>query len=75
MGNEEIPRFWRLRETRALVEWLRGRETRLVAGADLRGWLEAHPPGPWFDLLSEAVDEHAVETGGAAEVPVEHFIE
>ena len=24
MGNEEIPRFWLLRETRALVEWLRG---------------------------------------------------
>ena len=23
MGNEEIPSFWRLRETRALVEWLR----------------------------------------------------
>ena len=75
MGNEEVPRFWRLRETRALVEWLRGRETRLVAGADLRGWLEARPPGPWFDLLSEAVDEHALETGGGAEVPVAHFIE
>ena len=75
MGNEEIPRFWRLRETRALVEWLRGRENRLVAGGDLRGWLEAHPPGPWIDLLSEAVNEHALETGGGAEVPVEHFIE
>ena len=75
MGNEEVPRFWRLRETRALVAWLRGRESRLVAGADLRGWLEEHPPGPWFDLLSEAVDEHALETGGGAQVPVEHFIE
>ena len=26
MGNEEIPNFWRLRETRGLVEWLRDRE-------------------------------------------------
>ena len=74
-GNEEIPRFWRLRETRALVEWLRGRESRLVAGADLRGWLDGHPPGPWFALLREALDEHALETGGGAEVPVNHFIE
>ena len=75
MGNEEIPRFWRVRETRALVEWLRGRESRLVAGEALRGWLEGHPPGPWIALLGEALDEHALETGGGAEVPVDHFIE
>ena len=74
MGNEEIPRFWRLRETRALVEWLRGRETRLVDSADLSGWVDARPPGPWIELLREALDEHALETGGA-EVPVDHFIE
>ena len=75
MGNEEVPRFWRLRETRALVEWLRGRESRLVAGADLRDWLDEHPSGPWIDLLCEAVGEHALETGGGAEVPVDHFVE
>ena len=75
MGNEEIPRFWRLRETRALVEWLRGRESRLVAGADLHGWLDERRPGPWVELLREAVDEHGLETGGGAEVPVDHVIE
>ena len=75
MGNEEIPRFWRLREPRALVDWLRGRESRLVAGADLRGWLDARPAGPWTALLREALDEHALETGGGAEVPVDHFVE
>ena len=75
MGNEEIPRFWRLRETRALVEWLRGRESRLVAGTDLCRWLDGHPAGPWIALLREALDEHALETGGGAEVPVDHFIE
>ena len=75
MGNEEIPRFWRLRETQALLEWLRGRESRLVTGADLHGWLDAHPAGPWIELLREALDEHALETGGGAEVPVDHFVE
>ena len=74
MGNEEIPRFWRLRETRALVEWLRGRKTRLVDVADLRAWVDARSPGPWIELLREALDEHALETGGA-EIPVDHFIE
>ena len=74
MGNEEIPSFWHLRETRALVEWLRGRETRIVGRADLRGWLDVQTPGPWNDLLRQALDERSLETS-AAEMPVDHFIE
>ena len=74
MGNEEIPGFWRLRETRALLAWLRGREKPLVDGAELRAWVDACPPGPWIELLQEGLDEHELETGGA-EVPVGHFIE
>ena len=74
MGNEEIPRVWRLRETRTLVAWMRGRESRLVDTAALRAWLETCPPGPWITLLQEAVDEYAIETGGAA-MPVSHCIE
>ena len=53
MGNEEIPRFWRLRETRALVEWLRGRETRLVDVADLRAWVDGRPPNPWISCCGK----------------------
>ena len=74
MGNEEIPWVWRLRETRALVAWMRGRESRLVDTAALRTWLEACPPGRWITLLQEAVDDYALETGGAA-MPVSHCIE
>ena len=74
MGNEEIPGFWRLREIRALVAWLRGLDPPLVDGAALRAWADARSAGPWIDLLHEALDEHALETGGA-EVPVAHFVE
>ena len=74
MGNEEIPNFWRLRETRAFVEWLRGRQTGLVDGVALAGWAEACPSGPWHELLRQAVEEHALETGGG-ETPVDAFIE
>ena len=74
MANEDIPNFWRLRETRAFVEWLRGREPRIVDGASLRGWAAAGPSEPWHDLLRQAVEEHALETGGE-ETPVNHFIE
>ena len=73
-GNEEIPNFWRLRETRAFIEWLRGRESRVVDGAALHGRPEAETPGPWHDLLRQAIDEHAFETGGG-ETPAGHFIE
>ena len=74
MGNEEIPNFWRLRETRAFVEWLRGRQTGLVDGVALAGWAEACPSGPWHELLRQAVEEHALEAGGG-ETPVDAFIE
>ena len=74
MGNEEIPRFWRLRETRAFVEWLRSRETGVVDGAALCDWANACASNSWNELLRQAIDEHALETGGA-ETPVKHFIE
>ncbi|MDE0145528.1 MAG: RecQ family ATP-dependent DNA helicase [Nitrospira sp.] len=74
MANEDIPRFWRLRETRAVVEWLRGRKTRLVDATALRAWLDAGFTGPWVELLREAVDEYELETG-SEEMPVDHFIE
>ena len=74
MANDEIPNFWRLRETRAFVAWLRGCETRIVDGASLRGWAVARPSDPWHDLLRQAVEEHALETGGG-ETPVDQFIE
>ena len=74
MGDEDAPRFWILRETRALIGWLRGRESRLVGCGELRGWADAQAPGPWMEMLREAIDEHAIETGGA-DVPVDRLIE
>ncbi len=74
MGDEEIPRFWRLRETRAFVEWLRRRKPRIVDSAALRSRLAECASNPWNDLLAEAVEEYALETGGT-ETPVDHFIE
>ena len=74
MGNEQIPNFWRLRETQSLCDWLRGRSNAVVDGAGLQCWLARQRPGPWIELLREAVDEHGLEAGDA-EVPVEHFME
>ncbi len=74
MANEEFSGVWHLRETRALVSWLRGRHYRLVTSVDLKDWLVGQSPGPWIELLSEAVAEYELETSGA-ETSVDHFIE
>ena len=74
IANEEIPNFWRLRETQTLVKWLREQKPRIVDGKTLRGWVNARPSNLWYDLLQQAVDEHALETGGG-ETPVGHFVE
>ena len=74
MGNEEIPGFWRLREIRTFVKWLRERAPRMVAAVALRNWIETRPSNPWHNLLRQAVEEHELETGGG-ETPVDRFIE
>ncbi len=74
MANESIPGFWHLRETRAFVNWLRGREVPLVDVSDLTDWVDAQPNGTWTELLRQALDEHALEAGNG-EVPVDQFIE
>ena len=74
MGDEEIPGFWYLRETRALRRWLDGLEAGVIDGAALRDWADACPQSPWNELLRQAIDEHALEQGGA-ETPVRHFLE
>ena len=72
--HKRFPSFWRLRETRRFVDWLRAREPRVVDGAALHGWAEACPSGPWYDLLLQAIEEHTLETGGG-DAPVSHVIE
>ncbi|SAY38275.1 RecQ family ATP-dependent DNA helicase, partial [Candidatus Synechococcus spongiarum] len=74
MGNETIPSVWRLRETQALVTWLRNRTPQVVDGDALEAWIAAQPSGPWCDLLRQAVQDYRLETG-AGETPVEHCIE
>ncbi|MYL14016.1 MAG: RecQ family ATP-dependent DNA helicase [Gammaproteobacteria bacterium] len=74
VGNEQFRGFWRLRETRALLAWLRERRPRIVDAAAVRRWLDEQEPGRWNELLREAVAEYADESG-EGETPVENFVE
>jgi ATP-dependent DNA helicase RecQ len=73
MADEETAQFWRLRETQALVTWLRNIEIKLVDSGAIRNWLNGQAEGPWWSLLREAVEEYAVETG-EAELPRDYFL-
>jgi ATP-dependent DNA helicase RecQ len=74
MGDEGAPHFWRLRETQALVAWLRERGEPLLKPDSVVQWLDSQPPGPWIELLQEAADAYALETGNA-ELPFSLFVE
>ena len=74
MANDDTGYFWRLRETRRLLEWLQGRVGRLVGAMALDDWVNAQPVGYWMDTLREAIADYRLEAGDA-ETPVESFVE
>ena len=74
LDNEEFTGVWRLRETQALVDWLRRRDSRVVSSFEVDEWLARQRPGPWVELLQEGISGYALETGGA-ETPTDNFIE
>jgi ATP-dependent DNA helicase RecQ len=74
MAHDEAPGFWRLRETQALLGWLRSAQQELVSAGAISNWVSAQTQNPWVTLLQEAASEYELETGGA-ELPKAHFIE
>ena len=74
LAREEALPVWRLRETQALVRWLRDRDPGVIASAEIAVWLAKQPDTAWTALLGEAIEEYELETGGA-EVPIAHTIE
>ncbi len=74
MANEEFSNVWHLRETQALVNWLRGRDSRLVQSEDLKDFVDGQSPTTWTELLQEAIAEYELETG-SAETAADQFIE
>ena len=74
MANEDFSGIWRLRETQSLVTWLNQKGSGNVTAEDIRSFVGELPKNPWAELLAEAIEEYALETGGA-ETPVAHAME
>jgi ATP-dependent DNA helicase RecQ len=73
-AGDELPHFWRLRETQQLLAQLRAAGRNLVSAPTIAPLLEGRPANPWRAMLGEAVEQYALETGGA-ELPLDHFVE
>jgi ATP-dependent DNA helicase RecQ len=71
---EEGGTAWRLRETQALVAYLREDGRKLIDANSITAWLDQKPGGSNWYLLWEAMTEYALETG-ESEQPVDHCIE
>jgi ATP-dependent DNA helicase RecQ len=63
MANDEQPNFWQLRETQAMIAWVRKQGSTISADA-LLSWLEQQGSGSWWRVLVHAVAELAAEHGG-----------
>ena len=74
MANEGNLSLWHLRETQALANWVRGHDPGMIRSAEVKDWLDRQTPGPWIEMLRQAVEEHSLETA-TADVPAASFIE
>ncbi len=74
LANEEIPSFWRLRETQQFIDWLRAHESQLLRVEELVAWMEDQPPGPWQELLRQAIEEYELESMSEG-TTINHLIE
>jgi ATP-dependent DNA helicase RecQ len=62
MANDELPGFWRLRETQALIARVQEQGSTISAEA-VAGWLDQQGSGCWWTMLRAAIDELAAEHG------------
>ena len=61
-ANEEHPPFWRLRETQALVAWLKQQSASVTVAAISR-WLDGRSDGNWWSVLLRCGEDMLVEFG------------
>ena len=65
MANEEFTGVGFLRETQALLTWLKEREDSYVKAGELRDWMARQSHTSWTELLNEAIEEYTLEAGDA----------
>ena len=72
--NEDSVNIWRLRETQALVMWIRSQPTNMLNLVELTSWIELHGNNIWWQLLHEAIEAYGIEVSGL-QLPGAHLID
>ncbi len=71
-AREDHFHFWKLRETQALLAWLKQSGKTLLDLAQMNDFLAGQCDSPGWEMLREAVSEYALEVE-QAELPLAHF--
>jgi ATP-dependent DNA helicase RecQ len=66
--------FWKLRETQALLEWLKQSGQNLIDAQRINDFLADKSANPSWEMLRAAVSEYALETE-KTELPLAHFMD
>lgn len=74
MADEDTTYLWRLRETHALVAWLRDDDKKLIDASTIQSWILARRPSPWWAWVREAVEQYVMETD-SEELLIDLFVD
>jgi ATP-dependent DNA helicase RecQ len=74
LASETLPPFWRLREVRAFLAFVRAAPAKMITIAQVQEYIAAQPQNCWWTMISDAVSALSVELDGRT-VPVADFIE
>ena len=74
VASDDTNYFWRLRETKRLLDWLGGRTNGLMSATAAKDRLDAQPLGSWYEVLDEALEDFRLDVGDGDQ-PVESFRE
>lgn len=72
--NEDTVNIWRLRETQALVKWVRAQQTKMLSIPDLKAWMAQQDGNAWWQLLGEAIDAYGLEVADLM-LPGSHLVD
>lgn len=74
LASETMPPFWRLREVRAFVAFVRSEPTRRLTVTQMQAFIAGQQQNRWWMLISDALTDFSLELNDKA-VPVDDLLE
>ncbi|WP_076392990.1 RecQ family ATP-dependent DNA helicase [Rhizobium sp. RU33A] len=74
LASETLPPFWRLREVRAFLAFVRAAPAKMLTVSQMQEFIAAQTANCWWTMISEAISAFSLELDGKA-VPVADLVE